>query len=276
MLYIVGTPIGNLKDISERAIDVLRSVDVVACEDTRHTGKLLKHLGIDSLLVSYHEHNEKKRSKELIGLMLDGKKVALVSDAGMPGISDPGYELINRVRDKGLKLEMVPGPVAFASAVVLSGLPTDRIYFGGFLPSKASARKKELERCGDIPATLVFYESPHRLTHTLRDAVEMLGNRKAAVIRELTKLHEDAQIGTLEELAAHFEDTGVKGEIVVVIDRNPPKEVTPEMNVSELVNSMMNEGVTQKDAIKRAAKEKGLGKSEAYRIYQQYKDSTDS
>ena len=145
MLYVIGTPIGNLGDISERAINALRSVDIIACEDTRHTGKLLKHLDIDSVLVSYHEHNEARKSKELVELILEGKSIALVSDAGMPGVSDPGFELINAARAKSVMIEMIPGPVAFVTAVVFSGLPTDRIFFGGFLPSRSGARRKEFE-----------------------------------------------------------------------------------------------------------------------------------
>lgn len=269
-LYLVATPIGNLGDITFRALETLRGVDLIACEDTRHSQKLLNHLGIHAKTVSYHEHNENERSPELLRRLINGESVAVVSDAGTPGISDPGFRLVQEAINKGVSVVPVPGPAAFVNAAVASGLPTDSIYFGGFLPSRSSERRRRLEEVKGIPATLIFYESPRRLAKSLADCRDIFGNRKAAVARELTKLHEEFVRGDLAELAEEFDKREAKGEIVIVIDRhsagveNPDKSTSLAGRVEELEAG----GLDRKEALKRAAKEFGIGKSEAYRRVQ--------
>jgi 16S rRNA (cytidine1402-2'-O)-methyltransferase len=275
-LYIVATPIGNIRDISLRALDVLNEVDLVACEDTRHTGKLLKHLEIKQKLISFHDHNESLRKDKIVELLQNGSSVALVSDAGTPCISDPGYKLVNAVRESGANVTIIPGPNAFVSAAVLSGLPTDALYFGGFLPSKTGSRKKALTALRELDATLVFYESPKRLAASLKDCLNVFGPRKAVVVREITKLYEETNAGTLDKLAEQYDQSPPKGEIVILIDRtaasNVSDSITPEIALIELVTKYENEGVDRKIALKRAAKECGLPKSEAYRIMMQHRN----
>ncbi len=229
-LYLVATPIGNLQDITLRALEVLKTVDIIACEDTRHTGKLLKHFDIYGKLVSYHEHNEEKRAEEFVKLLQIGKSIAVVSDAGTPGIADPSFRIVQKAHEIGAKVTPIPGAVAFVNAVIASGLPTDSIFFGGFLPSKKGERRKRLEEVGEIPATLVFYETPHRIARSLNDCFEILGNRKASVVRELTKLHEEFVGGNLEELSTKFAEQKTKGEIVLVIDRVQSSEFRVQTN----------------------------------------------
>jgi 16S rRNA (cytidine1402-2'-O)-methyltransferase len=270
ILYLVATPIGNLGDITFRAVETLRGVDLIACEDTRHSQKLLSHLGIHAKTVSYHAHNENERSDELLRRLMDGESVAVISDAGTPGISDPGFRLIEKAIEKGISVVSVPGPVAFVNAVVASGLPTDSLFYGGFLPSKTGERRRRLEEVKSIPATLVFYESPHRLAGALSDCLAVLGNRKSAVARELTKLYEEFTRGNLSRLAAEFAENDVKGEIVIVVDRfrldaeTPAEATILPARVAELEAG----GLDRKEALKRAAKEFGVSKSEAYRQVQ--------
>jgi 16S rRNA (cytidine1402-2'-O)-methyltransferase len=265
-LYLVATPIGNLKDISQRALDTLRSVDLIACEDTRHSAKLFNAYGISKKLVSYHEHNENARSEELLERLTNGESVALVSDAGTPAISDPGFRLVKKARESGINIAPIPGPVAFVNAAIISGLPTDHLFFGGFLPSKKGERRKYLESISTIPATLVFYESPHRLGRSLADCADVLGNRSAAVVRELTKIHEEVINGTLKELADRFEAGNPKGEIVLVIGQSIEIEARSTTgSVSDRVKTLESEGMDRKAALKTAAKELGLSRSEAYR-----------
>jgi 16S rRNA (cytidine1402-2'-O)-methyltransferase len=271
-LYLVATPIGNLQDITLRALEVLKTVDLVACEDTRHTGKLLNHFGIKKKLLSYHEHNETERAAELGGLLQEGKSVAVVSDAGTPAICDPSFRVVQKAIEIGAPVVPLPGAVAFVNAVIASGLPTDSIFFGGFLPSKKTDRHKRLREAAGIPATIVFYEAPHRLVKSLADCAEALGNRPAAVARELTKVHEEIVRGTLNELVSIFNEKPPKGEIVIVIDRGGEgAEPSEKMSLSERVAELEQEGFDRKDALKKAAKEFGLGKSEAYRILQSEK-----
>ncbi|MDI1240371.1 MAG: 16S rRNA (cytidine(1402)-2'-O)-methyltransferase, partial [bacterium] len=206
ILYLVATPIGNLQDMTFRAVEVLKSVDVIACEDTRHTRKLLNAFEITTKLVSYHEQNELERADELGRMLSDGRSVAVVSDAGTPGINDPGFRLVQKAVEIGSDVVPIPGAVAFVNAVVVSGLATDSIYFGGFLPSKTGERKKRLREVAEIPATLVFYETPHRIAAALSDAAAVLGERDAAVARDLTKLHEEILRGPLSELQSRFDD----------------------------------------------------------------------
>ncbi len=268
-LFLVATPIGNLQDITPRALDTLRSVDVIACEDTRHTLKLLNHYGIKNRLVSYHEHNEHERAAQLVADLENGRSVAVVSDAGTPGICDPGFRIAELARAAGARVIPIPGAAAFVSAIVASGLATDSFFFGGFLPAKRSERTKRLEEVKQIPATLIFYEAPHRLVRSLADCREVLGNRRASVARELTKLHEEVVCGTLEELSERFSADRVKGEIVLVIDRaSATAEVGRSLNITlaDRVAELEVDGLDAKSALKKAAKEFGLGKSEAYRL----------
>src|ERR1041385_3845884 len=217
-LYIVATPIGNLEDITQRALRILREVDLIACEDTRHTQKLLNHFGIDTKTISYHEHNERERAAELCSILESGQSVALVSDAGTPLISDPGFRIVRAAIEKGISVVPIPGAAAFVTALAASGLATDQFYFAGFLPARASARRARLEELAAIPASLVLYEAPHRIAAALRDAMDVLGNREAIVARELTKLHEEFARGKLSELAERFsKPANARGEIVLII-----------------------------------------------------------
>ncbi len=269
-LYLVATPIGNLQDVTYRALEVLRTVDLIACEDTRHTIKLLNHFRISNRLISYHEHNELERAEELADRLVAGASIAIVSDAGTPGICDPAFRIVQRAIEVGAAVIPIPGAVAFVNAVVASGISTDSIFFGGFLPSKKGDRRKRLEELRDIPATLVLYETPHRIAKSLVDCAEILGIRRAAAVRELTKLHEEIIRGSLPELAVRFATQTVKGEIVVVIDRaalNLAKHEAPTpRSISKRVKELEKDGVDSKTALKKAAKESGLSKSEAYRI----------
>ena len=269
-LYLVATPIGNLQDVTHRTLEVLRAVDLIACEDTRHTLKLLNHFRISNRLISYHEHNELERAEELADRLIAGASIAVVSDAGTPGICDPAFRIVQRAIEVGASVVPIPGAVAFVSAVIASGISTDSIFFGGFLPSKKGDRRKRLEEILNIPATLVLYETPHRIAKSLVDCVEILGDRRAAVVRELTKMHEEIIRGSLPELAARFATQTVKGEIVMVIDRaalNVTKQESPTpKSISKRVKELEKEGLDVKTALKKVAKEFGLSKSEAYRI----------
>lgn len=275
-LYLVSTPIGNLQDITLRALEILEKADLIACEDTRHTGKLLKHFGIRKKLVSYHEHNERERAEELAGILTDGKSIAVVSDAGTPGIADPSFRLVQKAYEIGAEVVPIPGAAAFVSALVASGLATDSVFFGGFLPSKKSERKKRLDEVKNIEATLVFYEAPHRIARALEDCLEILGNRSACVGREITKLHEEFSRGDLEKLKEKFAAQPAKGEIVLMIDRAPVERETAEIRLSEAIPAKVREfetaGFDHKQALKKAAKEFGLSKSEAYRILLENRD----
>ena len=269
-LYLVATPIGNLNDMSSRAVEILRSVSLIACEDTRHSRKLLTHFEISNKLVSYHEHNEAERAEDLIKLLTNGKSVAVVSDAGTPGISDPSFRIVERAVESGVEVVPIPGACAFVSAVAASGLPTDSIFFGGFLPSKKGERRKRLLEVADIPATIIFYESPRRIAAALVDAVDVLGDRAAVVAREITKLHEEFSRGTLSALHAKFSTATVKGEIVLLIDRvrdERPKD-SGSLSLLERLRQLQDEGLDRKAALKKVAKEFGISKSEAYRLVQ--------
>ncbi|CAN5598788.1 16S rRNA (cytidine(1402)-2'-O)-methyltransferase [soil metagenome] len=268
-LYLVATPIGNLQDISLRAIETLKTVELIACEDTRHTRKLLTHFGISGRLVSYHEHNEQQRAEELTEVLSEGKSIAVVSDAGTPAICDPSFRIVQKAIEIGANVIPIPGAVAFVNALIISGLPTDSVFFGGFLPSKKGERRNRLEEVKTLPATLCFYETPHRLGKSLADCAEILGNRNAAVVRELTKLHEEIVRGNLLELAEKFSENKVKGEIVLVIERfeitNYELRITNSKTINERIGELETEGFDHKTALKKAAKEFGLSKSEAYR-----------
>jgi 16S rRNA (cytidine1402-2'-O)-methyltransferase len=275
-LYIVATPIGNLEDITQRALRVLREVDIIACEDTRHTKKLLSHFGIQTKTISYHEHNEQQRAAELREFLESGQNVALVSDAGTPLISDPGFRLVNAAIAQGIEIVAIPGPAAFVNALVVSGLPSDQFLFAGFLPARSSARRAKLEALREARGTLIFYEAPHRIVATLKDAAEVLGNRAAVVARELTKLHEEVARGTLSDLAAAFSKQSARGEMVLVIgsEAAPPNETSGKAapaRLIERVTELEAGGLTAKEALKKAARELGIKRAEAYRMMLSHK-----
>lgn len=216
-LFVVPTPIGNLEDITLRAITVLQQVDVVAAEDTRHSGQLLAHFQIKKPFLSYQEHNEQQRIPQIIQLLTEGQSVALISDAGMPSLSDPGFKLIRQAIAEGLPVDVLPGASAITVAIVGAGLPTDKFYFGGFLPRTKGKRQQLFQSLVDIPASLIFFESPHRIASALVDASEVLGNRPVVVARELTKLHQQYDRGSLTQLSQNYAKKTAKGEIVLII-----------------------------------------------------------
>jgi len=271
-LYVVATPIGNLADITQRAIQILKDVELIACEDTRHTRKLLQHFGINTKTTSYHEHNENQRGDELLDLLKQGSDIAVVSDAGTPAISDPGFRLVRSAIENEITVVPVPGPSALITALVAAGLPTDEFFFAGFLPPRASARQTRLRGLASVPGTLIFYEAPHRLAATLKDAYETLGEREAVVARELTKLHEEVKRGRLSDLVEHYSQVEPRGEIVLLIDRNSIEtgeaESNSERSVGELVAQFEAEGIDHRAALKKAARELKLSRAEAYRKLQ--------
>lgn len=270
-LYLVATPIGNLQDMTFRAIETLRNVDLIACEDTRHTRKLLNHFQIAAKLISFHEHNEAERAVELGRQLSEGSSIAVVTDAGTPAINDPGARLVRTAIELGVRVVPIPGAVAFVNALVASGLPADSVFFGGFLPSKKGERRKRLDAVKDIPATLTFYETPHRIAAALSDCLDILGDRQAAVGRELTKLHEEVVRGSISSLARHFSSANSRGEFVLVIDRadeNARAEDRPTQSLKERISQLEGEGLERKAALKQAAREFGLSRSEAYRAVQ--------
>lgn len=220
MLYLVATPIGNLGDMTFRAVEILRDVDVIASEDTRKTGRLLSHFDIQTRQIQFHEHNEEKAGQKIMRLLAEGQSVAVVSDAGTPGISDPGFTLVRRAIESNVPVTMIPGATAVSMAVVLSGLPSHAFTFRGFPPRKSGKRRRFIEVDAQSPHTLLFYESPYRLRAFLEDALAVLGDRETAVCNELTKLYESIQRGTLTELIAYFADNEPRGEYVVVIQGN--------------------------------------------------------
>ena len=279
-LYLVATPIGNLEDITLRAVRVLKEVDLIACEDTRQTQKLLNHYGITTRTISYHEHNEMTRASELVKELQEGTSVALVTDAGMPGISDPGFRLISLAIRHHVPVVPIPGASAFLAALVASGLPTESFRFSGFLPAKRRERRAALEAIRPSPRTQVFYEAPHRIVEALSDVVEVLGkDRHVVIAREVTKLHEEFLRGrageVLETLKAR---DGVKGEITLLIGKADEEDSRVEtgalarLGVRQRVEQIMaEEKVDEKAALKKVAKERGISKSEAYREWQRRK-----
>jgi 16S rRNA (cytidine1402-2'-O)-methyltransferase len=274
-LYLVATPIGNLQDITLRALRVLKEVDVIACEDTRQTHKLLDHYAIATRTTSYHEHNEMTRSAELVKQMQEGASVALVTDAGMPGISDPGYRLITLAIRHHIRVVPIPGASALLAALVASGLPTDSFRFGGFLAAKRGERRAALEAVKNSPRTQVFYEAPHRALETLGDIVEVLGpDRPVVIARELTKIHEEFLRGRARDVLETLKSReSVKGEITLLIAKAEQSDVPPAAcgrpTVRERVQQIMSEeNIDEKSALKRVAKERGVSKSEAYREMQ--------
>ena len=270
-LYVVATPIGNLEDISLRALRILKEVDIVACEDTRETSKLLSHYDLSKRLVSYHEHNEMTRAPEIVIELEQGAQVALVSDAGTPAISDPGYRLVHLCLRHGIRVVPVPGASAFLAALAASGMPVDEFVFLGFLPSRPTARRKALRALAGEPRTMAIYEAPHRLLDTLEDALEILGNRPAVIAREITKLYEEFLRGHLETLLETVRKKPPRGEIVVLI--GPPDgeavhagSAAGAVPLARRVEEIMHErGIDRKAALKLDARERGLTRREAYR-----------
>jgi len=276
-LYLVATPIGNLEDITLRALRVLKGVDLIACEDTRQTQKLLNHYGITTKTVSYHEHNEMTKAAELVVDLEGGARIALVTDAGVPGVSDPGFRLITLAIRHGVPVVPIPGASAFLAALVASGLPTDSFRFSGFLPSKRGERRTLFEGLRASARTAVFYEAPHRLLESLQDVVEVLGTERHIVVaREITKIHEEFLRGKAGEVLATLKSRGdVKGEITLLIakrDDAAQSAVFPQVSIRDRMQQLMaEEKLDEKAALKKVAKEMGVSKSEAYREWQRTK-----
>jgi len=267
ILYVVGTPIGNLSDFSPRAQEILSEVDFIAAEDTRVTLKLLNHFDIKKPMVSYFEHNKYQRGEMICQRIEAGETCALVSDAGMPAISDPGEMLVAQCAERGLPVLVVPGPSAVVSALAISGLPTGRFTFEGFLSTAKKSRREHLEEVRGEKRTMVFYEAPHKLLTTLEDMLSAWGNRRIAIVRELTKIHEEVRRTTLEEAVAFYGENTPKGEFVLVVEGAKPEEteeMTPEQAV-ELARNLMEQGYSASEAAKEAAKVSSLKKGELYR-----------
>jgi 16S rRNA (cytidine1402-2'-O)-methyltransferase len=264
LLYVVATPIGNLEDITYRAVRLLGEADLIACEDTRQTRKLLDHYQIHKPTVSYHEHNEMERTEELVARLITGETIALVSDAGMPLVSDPGYRLVHAAIDAGITVHPIPGASASLTALAASGLPTDAFHFAGFLPPKNGQRTKLLESLGAEQATLIFYEAPHRILETLEAIEAALGPRSVVVARELTKVHEEFLRGTAAEIHAQLAARdALKGEFTILIGKAtaPQADDTP---IPDAVEALIGAGVPRMDAIKQVARRRGLSKREVY------------
>lgn len=268
LLYICPTPIGNLEDITLRTLRVLKEVDLIAAEDTRHTLKLLNHYNIKKPLISYHEHNKKSKGEVLLRKLNEGMQIALVTDAGMPGISDPGEDIIRLCIEEGIDVVALPGPTASILALVLSGLPTDKFVFEGFLPSKKQDRIKELERLKTEERTIILYEAPHRILALLQDIFNILGDRKISISRELTKIHEETFRGSIAEAIERFKESKPKGEFVLVLEGGLALEddLYEDISIKEHIRKyMMEEGLSKKDAVRRVAKERNIPKNQVYK-----------
>lgn len=269
-LYVVGSPIGNLGDFSDRARETLKNVDFICAEDTRVTAVLLNKFGIKKSMISYHEHNARERGEEILPRLLEGESCAIVTDAGMPCISDPGEELVKLCAEHGVETAAVPGSTAAMTALAISGLPTKRFCFEGFLSVTKRIRKEHLEELKALPMTLIFYEAPHKLRNTLDDLLESLGDRRISLCRELTKLHEEVIRGTISEMIALYKEKEPKGEYVLVVEgakKEPVNEITAEQ-AAELAINLIKEGMRAPDACKEIAKKTGFSKSEIYRMIQ--------
>ena len=275
-LYVVGTPIGNLSDFSERGKESLEKADFIAAEDTRVTVKLLNHFGIKKEMVSYYEHNKRDKGEFIINRILKGENCALVSDAGMPAISDPGEELVRAAHEAGVTVESVPGPCALVTALAISGMPSGRFCFEGFLSVNKISRRKHLEELKNEKRTMIFYEAPHKLPATLKDMLEAFGDRRAALVRELTKIHETVFRTTLSEAAEYYEQNPPKGEFVLIIEgKQEAEEVCSLENAAELAGKLMEGGSSLSSAAKEAAEATGVKKSEIYKILLDSKKAAD-
>ena len=271
-LFLVPTPIGNLKDITLRALETLKEVDIIAAEDIRQTLKLLNHFGIKKSLINYHRHNEQTKGNEIINLIKGGQSVAIVTDAGTPGISDPGAVVVSKCIESNINFEVLPGATAITTALVYSGLDTSKFLFRGFIPRDTKERKILINEINDARETLIFYESPHRILSTLTFLRETLGNRRIALCRELTKIYEEVKRGTIEEIIQSFEGKNIKGEFVIVLEGKTKQEIDEEIkkkheniSIEEHIKALMQTGMNKKDAIKNVAKLRGLPKNEVYK-----------
>lgn len=275
-LYLVPTPIGNLEDITLRALETLRQVDGIACEDTRWTRKLLNHYQIEKRLISYHEHNKRERTPRLLQALQEGQSIALVSDAGMPALSDPGAELVQQAVAHQIPVISLPGATAGLTALIASGFHSQPFLFYGFLQRKPNQRRSELKALAQLPYVLIFYEAPHRLRECLADMMDLLGNRRAALARELTKQYEEYVRGTLTELKEWAEERELKGEFTLIVDKpdrpplvNQQQSCWAELSVADHVQKYIDQGLSPKEAIKRTAVERDLPKREVYHAYHQ-------
>lgn len=266
-LYVVGTPIGNLGDFSPRALETLKNCSFIAAEDTRVTLKLLNRFEIKKPLVSYYEHNIRERGQEILARILAGEDCAVVTDAGMPCISDPGEDLVRLCSESGVQTVVVPGPSAAVSALAVSGLPTARFSFEGFLSVKRTSRREHLEAVKEDPRTLIFYEAPHKLAATLSDMCEAFGDRRIALARELTKIHEEVRRTTLSQAAAHYAENPPRGEFVLIVEGAPPQKTEPPdfREAVELTLGLASQGASLSDAAKEAARRTGYKKGELYK-----------
>ncbi len=272
-LYLCATPIGNLEDMTFRCVRILKEADLIAAEDTRNSIKLLNHFEIRTPMTSYHEYNKIEKGRKLVDRMLAGENIALITDAGTPGISDPGEELTAMCYEAGIPVTAVPGAAACVTALTVSGLPTRRFAFEAFLPADKKERQRVLDTLKGEQRTIVMYEAPHRLIHTLEILLDTLGNRRISVCKELTKKHETVFKTTLGEAAAHYKEYGARGEYVLVIEGKPEEEVIKEerarweeMTVEEHMELYLNSGLCKKDAMKQVAKDRGAGKRDIYRM----------
>ncbi len=269
-LYLVATPIGNLEDLSQRALRILREVDLIACEDTRHTAKLLARYDIRTPRKSYHKFNEEKRTEKLMGRLQEGGQVALVSDSGTPLVSDPGYEIVKACRMRGIPVIPVPGPSAAIAALTASGLPAERFFFTGFLPARSSQRKRRLQELESVAATLIIYEAPHRLLASLSDMIAVLGCRQAVIARELTKIHEEFLTGSLTELFDLLQGREkIQGEIVIVVEKGKPIDkpgAYPESINQHLEQEIRESGLARNEALKSVARQRGITRKQAYQL----------
>lgn len=273
VLYLCATPIGNLEDITLRCIRILSEVDIIAAEDTRQTVKLLNHLHIRKPLISYHEHNKYEKGGHIVELLKSGKNIALVSDAGMPAISDPGEELVRLCIESNIDIIPVPGPTASLTALVVSGFSTARFCFEGFLPVNKKERRERLQKLSVETRTMIIYEAPHRLLDTLRDIREQLGDRRASVSREITKKFEETVRGSISRIIEFFEEHGVKGEFVLIIEGADEKELIAielkkwdNITVEEHIKTYMEQGLDKKEAIKKVAEDRKLPRKEVYKV----------
>ncbi len=273
MLYLCATPIGNLSDISKRCLEILESVDIIACEDTRRTLQLLNHFGITKQLTSYYEHNKFEKGEYIIKLLKEGKNIALVSDAGTPAISDPGEDLVRLCVENDIVVTSIPGPVAAINALILSGMSTKHFTFIGFLNANKKQRMNELLDVQGENKTMIFYEAPHKLKDTLKDMEKVFGgNRKIALARELTKLHEEILRMTIKEATAYYEDNSPRGEYVLIVEGGEKVEKTEdewwsELSLEEQVDEYIKRGMTSKDAIKQTSLNRNMSKREVYNLY---------
>lgn len=269
VLYIVGTPIGNLSDFSPRAVETLQKVDFIAAEDTRVSLKLLTHFGIQKPLISYHEHNLRERGEYILSRIENGESCAIVTDAGMPCISDPGEDLVRLCAERGVEMHVVPSPTAAMSALAISGLPTSRFSFEGFLSVTKKQRREHLDEVKYFRRTLIFYEAPHKLVYTLEDMLEAFGDRRIALCRELTKIHEEVLRGTISEMIEYYKEKSPKGEYVLVIEGAKEEEQQEEITIEkacEMAQNLIDNGKKASDACKEIAKLTGFSKSEIYNI----------